>query len=132
MREVRSALTTIKGLKALTIQLAPPVAKFKMDAGATSLQEIVKAVRSAPGHFDAKLMLEEDPKLTQSVLDELDAALTSVEGVKNTGYPDDQGRRVIVFDLQKRTLFGALVKAAKGVGVTLSTPRAETKKAAGQ
>ncbi len=124
---MRSALSKVQTVKSLDLKLTPPTARFKMDTAHVSLQDVVIAIRKAGDAFDGKLTIEESPTLTQAQLDKLDDALSAVRGVKNTGYPDSRGRRVLTFDLKERTLFADIVGAGKSVGVDLETPKPDKK-----
>jgi len=123
VEEVRSALSKLPGIKGLALQLSPPFAQFKIDTAKTSMQDIVVAIRSAGAQFDGKLDVAETPNLPDSTLDKLDAALTAVKGIKNTGYPDEHGDRVLTFDLKQKTMLADILRAAKSVGIELATPK---------
>ena len=122
MEAVRSSVAKVPTIKNLELSLKPAVAKFNVDFAKASLQDIVLAVRKAGKQFDGKLLLEEDPKLSQAKLDALDKALEAVAGVKNTGAPDEHGRREITLDLKRKTTLADLLKASRAVGVELHVP----------
>lgn len=127
VEEVRSALKGVKTVQGLKLQLSPPIAEFKLNTDQVSMQDVVLAIRKAGGAFDAKLLLHEDPKLDDAMLNKIDAALLKVEGVKNTGWPDEHGDRVITFDVKKKTHYGDVLKAAKAIGVELENPKPAAK-----
>jgi hypothetical protein len=119
---VRSGIAKISTVQGLEVALKPPTARFSVDFSKASLQDIVLAVRKAGRQFDGKLILQQDPKLSEAVLERLDKALEAVPGVKNTGAPDEKGFRVITFDLKRKTTLDQLLKASRSVGVTLLAP----------
>lgn len=119
---MRSALAQVPSIQHLTIKLNPPVARFAIDSTHTSMQDVVRAIRGAGSSFDGKLELAEDPTLSDSKLDVIDKALEAVKGVKNTGWPDEHGIRVITFEIDKQTYFTDIVGAGKSVGIELKTP----------
>ncbi len=120
--EVRASLTKLPTIAGLDLKLKPPIARFKIATDKVSLQEIVLAIRGGGKRFDGKLLVEEDLGLSQKVLDDLDKAISAVPGVRNSGAPDEHGRRVIAFDLTKRTRLADVLGAAHTVGVDLRTP----------
>jgi hypothetical protein len=123
--EVRSALSKLPTIEGLDLQLKPPIARFKVSTDKVALQEIVLAVRGAGRSFDAKLYVEEDLGLSDKVLESLDKAISAVPGVKNSGAPDERGRREITLDVKKRTRLNDVLSAARSAGVELRTPPAD-------
>lgn len=119
---MRSALTKLPSVQIINLGLKPPLARLRVDTNLVALQDVVNAVRKAGGTFDGKLMVHEDPKLSDSVLDKLDKALLAVQGVKNTGWPNEHGDRVITFDVDKKTRYADILKAAKSLGVDFTPP----------
>jgi copper chaperone CopZ len=120
--EVRAGLSKLQSVKGLKVELKPPRAQFNYDPEKVVLQEVVSAIRGAGSAFDGKVLLQHDPKLTEAKLEELDKALENVEGVKNTGAPDEKGLREITLDLKKKTSLADLVAAGKSAGVVIRVP----------
>jgi hypothetical protein len=119
---VRSGIATVPTVKDLKVQLKPASARLTLDSEKASLQDVVAAIRKAGKPFDAKVLLQHDPKLTEQKLEELDKALEAVKGVKNTGAPDETGKREITLDLKEKTVLSDLLKAGRSVGVDLRVP----------
>jgi hypothetical protein len=119
---VRSGIAKIPTVKDLQVVLKPATARFTVDFGKATLQDVVIAVRKAGKPFDGKLLLQQDPKLSESTLEALDKALEAVPGVKNTGAPDENGMREITLDLKQKTTLADLLKASRSVGVELKVP----------
>jgi hypothetical protein len=119
---VRSGIAKIPTVKELKVELKPPTAKFSVDFAKASLQDVVVAVRKAGKPFDGKVLLQQDPKLSEATLEALDKALEAVPGVKNTGAPNEAGMREITLDLKLKTTLDDLIKAARSAGVELRVP----------
>jgi hypothetical protein len=105
------------------VELKSGRAQFSYDSKKVVLQNAVSAVRGAGRSFDAKVLLQHDPKLSEAKLEALDKALESVSGVKNTGAPDEKGLREITLDLRKKTKLADLLAAGKSVGVVIRVPK---------
>ena len=119
---MRSGIAKLPSASQVKVTLKPPRAKFSFDPSKVVLQDIVAAIRKAGRSFDAKVLLKHDPKLPESKLEELDKALEMVNGVKNTGAPDEAGLREITLNLEKRTTVAELIAAGRSVGVTITLP----------
>ena len=91
-----------------------------MDAERYSVQDLIKAVRSAGREYDARLLLQSKADDTQ-----LSAALKSVAGVRSPGSADKDGVRLVTFLMDQRTMLGDLQKAASAIGAEIQSPTLE-------
>src|SRR5689334_21960352 len=122
-KKVRSSLEKVDGLKNLTLQMQPALARFDFDPKKESIQDLIKSVRAAGSEYDARLMLQSDFDN-----DKLSEALRKVDGVRSAGMQDKRGIRLVTFFFDKTTYYGDLEKAAESIGAKIEDPKFEKEK----
>ena|SRR5947209_4048989 len=123
-KKVRSSLQKVDGLTDLTLVMKPASAHFTFDPSEESIQDLIRAVRSAGTEYDARLMLQSDAED-----DKLSNALRVVDGLRSPGSQDSKGVRLITFFLDKKTMYADIVNAATSIGAKLTAPTFEDKEA---
>lgn len=115
---VRSAIAKVPSVKDPSINLAAKRASFRVDPDRTTLQEIIRAVRSCGKEYDAKMILQLDnPKTPAEVIKKVRHALLGIKGVNYVSEPDRQGVIMVGFDDKHSTKVSDLMKSIQSSGV---------------
>lgn len=122
---VRSAIAKVPTAKDPSTNLSTKRASLRVDPNRTSLQEIIRAVRSCGKEYDAKMILQLDnPKTPAATVKKLRTTLLAVKGVNYVGEPDSQGVITIGFDDKQVTKVSDLMKSVQSSGVKTKEPKA--------
>lgn len=115
---MRSAIAKVPTAKDPTTNLATKRASLRVNPNRTTLQEIIRAVRSCGKEYDAKMILQLDnPKASADAVKRFRHALLGVKGVNYVSEPDRQGVITVGFDDKQVTKVSDLMKSVRSSGV---------------
>lgn len=121
---MRSAIAKVPGVKNVDVSLEEKFIRFTYDAKTTSIQTLMKAMLGEKERFPSRLVLQlEDPKAGPEAVEKARISLAAVAGVRAMSLPDKDGVVLITFHLDKNTLLGEVLKAAKDIGLPLLDPK---------